>query len=823
MMISEQYTEREHERISSTKILASKRKKFLVNFILTLSLVAILLVLTFVGLNAQDTGGQSARRDIVAPPDAQARNLGAPINHQQELQPLKNADYNLAASNVPDGYRPNPNQTADLTLHHDGPTGKQEHNDSSLSNSSGARQTRSTTRRRLTSTSSTTASPTLASVSDSSQQQSDLESTGTPGRNISSLPASNGTQTDEISSRPNNEAELEEEQAKLDRARRRRLKERRKKEGSQRQQTTLSPSSTTTQPPTTTTSTTTTTTTTTISPNASETSQRTSLGGERTNKTEHLPHSRHAARIDSNKTSNRLADFPQVKVPHRHQPNITLNTAEGSAYEDDYYDDYEDEIRDVHLANKLSALTSAPNSTNSVKRYKVDAPELNQAGSHHGNHSTHLLHQANATSEQTKNHSLALDGRSPGPLGKRITDMIAERTKSRPAGPQPAGTNKPVTFQPSTSTPASIISTTTASAPTIPTPSMIVQATNQTGSNNTAKGEKDANITTHLDWSKLVKVVFKSAHDNHTVHTVVMNSSELSQHPISDWTQELPILLERDFEKLVQKWSSVLPMDWSKDLRDKLTLNIYPNATRSINGTSTSPSPFNSTLAPGALKSHSDVSSTTTMKPLISAVSVANSTTTGYLTGNTNTLSTNQPIAINSTKPLIVVNSTNQPIAMNSINQPNVMNSTRFAINATKNATETFDPSRQITKLDKTVVNVTTPATTTIRQDQLTNVPKVTASPTSSADFTTASLIEAGKAANKTITQQPQYPGRERNGDLNDKSIHEVIRNLRNENLKIEDDVREQGSSLRHFIIICSVSVVVATSLMVALIVLLFK
>lgn len=64
---------------------------------------------------------------------------------------------------------------------------------------------------------------------------------------------------------------------------------------------------------------------------------------------------------------------------------------------------------------------------------------------------------------------------------------------------------------------------------------------------------------TDLDWSKLVKVVFKGAKDNQTLYTVVMNSSELKNHPINDWSKELPQLLSRDFEKLVEKWSNVFP------------------------------------------------------------------------------------------------------------------------------------------------------------------------------------------------------------------------------------------------------------------------
>jgi len=60
-------------------------------------------------------------------------------------------------------------------------------------------------------------------------------------------------------------------------------------------------------------------------------------------------------------------------------------------------------------------------------------------------------------------------------------------------------------------------------------------------------------------------------------------------------------------------------------------------------------------------------------------------------------------------------------------------------------------------------------------------------------------------------------------GNQTDKSLDEVSKAIYDGHQRIESEVKDQGSSLRNFIIICSVSVVLATSLVVALIIALTK
>jgi hypothetical protein len=159
---------------------------------------------------------------------------------------------------------------------------------------------------------------------------------------------------------------------------------------------------------------------------------------------------------------------------------------------------------------------------------------------------------------------------------------------------------------------------------------------------------------------------------------------------------------------------------------------------------------------------------------------------------------------------------------------PWIVNSTGTMINATKSRNETNEFRLPDNKFNGTttispITNVTLQTSTAIRRDNYSEALKATAIATTSADVSTVPLIKTTNEPNKT-TQQAQPPRiKNSNGDHDDKKIHEIIQDLRDENLKLEDDVKEQGSSLRHFIIICSISVVVATSMVVALIVLLFK
>lgn len=101
---------------------------------------------------------------------------------------------------------------------------------------------------------------------------------------------------------------------------------------------------------------------------------------------------------------------------------------------------------------------------------------------------------------------------------------------------------------------------------------------------SSAKGEPRNDSLENLDWSKLVKVVFKGSNDNQTIYTVVVNSSELSNHPINDWTNELPTLLRRDFEKLIRKWSNIFPMSKLMGDLGKIIVQNITAVTTPVNG-----------------------------------------------------------------------------------------------------------------------------------------------------------------------------------------------------------------------------------------------
>lgn len=81
-------------------------------------------------------------------------------------------------------------------------------------------------------------------------------------------------------------------------------------------------------------------------------------------------------------------------------------------------------------------------------------------------------------------------------------------------------------------------------------------------------------------------------------------------------------------------------------------------------------------------------------------------------------------------------------------------------------------------------------------------------------------MVSVGQPATQAQPATTQSSPRLMNGSL---SLVEMIKDMNDEHLRIEDNVKEQASSLRHFIIICSVLVVLATSLVVALLISLCK
>lgn len=340
-----------------------------------------------------------------------------------------------------------------------------------------------------------------------------------------------------------------------------------------------------------------------------------------------------------------------------------------------------------------------------------------------------------------------------------------------------------------------------------------------------------------LDWSKLVKVTFKSARDNQTIYTVIMNSSELSHHPISDWSSELPGLLKRDFDKLSQKWLHVFP-DLMRDLAGLIT-NRHP-----ING-----SQFKAhEVRIHTLESGNQTSSLPTAAPVPSATTlVAPNASHTSLTPHV-------------TSALPTTTSAPSPTPGGQVSRTSQSNATNTATSAavTRAETPTTTSSTTIASLapvggssmGSSANQTISPTTASTQERASSQAPQrvgLGGASTSTAEPGVAQNVTVDLAAphrdtSSHLSQQPTTvmgdqaePERHLNAGLErpsrrpgwpggrNKTVSEIIQDIQDENLKIEDNVKEQGSSLKHFIIICSISTVIATSLVVALIMLLMK
>lgn len=414
-----------------------------------------------------------------------------------------------------------------------------------------------------------------------------------------------------------------------------------------------------------------------------------------------------------------------------------------------------------------------------------------------------------------------LDSRSPvsqsSSIGKRLTTIIADTRNKL----MKQSINQPSTKAASQFAYSKPYSTTTMVTPLMPTTEGVyVQVINQSDPSQAFRFE---NATEHLDWSKLVKVVFKSAKDNHTVYTVVMNSSELSNHPINDWSNELPKLLKNDFEKLISKWSNVFPVDHL--MRDLGTIFIEKVSVRSNISTPTHIiAKLNESLAinhpsnltTSIVQKSSDKNKAPFPSNFISSNLIQGNQLAAHFNATNNTSS--DPSSSILQKPLNDIllhkNNTKSHFEIKTSNPED------FKFNSSSNMTlSTPKPTDQ--------AKLTTPWSSSSRDHSnhlSTDGQKQIIAPSSPHVERANSTVTRNHPSNTTVLQNLASNSTSvDDANKGNRSLIEIMNNMNEEHSRLENNVKEQGDSLRHFIVICSLAVVVATSLIVALIVLLMR
>lgn len=402
--------------------------------------------------------------------------------------------------------------------------------------------------------------------------------------------------------------------------------------------------------------------------------------------------------------------------------------------------------------------------------------------------------------------SSQLDGRSPG-FGKRFND---NKQNNKQPKQQPTTTT---TQSPPTTTQIQTVARNNSSSSSkqlrVPhSEGIYVQIMNQTIDETINKHQqiRATNLTSDLDWSKLVKVVFKSALDNQTLYTIVMNSSELNKHPINDWSMELPHLLERDFEKLVDKWSTVFPPDHLLTDISKIIfqrVSLMPNSSLTanrINETLSSKLNImfrNNLTEPFNLLSSSGESNTnTTLRPLSDLIKNSNNNNTNITSalvvnanGNDSSPSgrfeVSTQIGLDSRNNSLFNSSSPKPISFWTNNNNNIMNSTSIGNGKTQlkwPQSSSLNETKHIAPSDS--VNKTSNSRKSVGNSHVEN---------------TAQILS------------------------NNKSLVEMVHGMNVEHVRIESNVKEQADSLRNFIILCSIASVIGTSMVVAIIIFLFK
>lgn len=548
------------------------------------------------------------------------------------------------------------------------------------------------------------------------------------------------------------------------------------------------------------------------------------------------------------KTVPSTGEKPAAAVSHRNEPLSTND--------DVYYEDYyEDETTTMSTPITATTPGSIPRVDPSEIKF-LDTDHWNETSTvqKHGDEmhtkkvvsidymggspkQNEVLYPADeeyllAMGELNERSNGTLNARSPtGSMvlsdenGKRLSNMISE--KSKLSHRLPGAGSQAIRFvhtRPTTTTP--IMASTSGS---------MANRASQTDRDrdvkmvNLTRGMIDengfmflGNTTQNLDWSKLVKVVFKSALDNHTIYTVVMNQSDLSDHPIKDWSNELPKLLERDFDKLLWKWSNVFPadhlvIDLGKILINKIRANTTilttgGNITRvpsmqsdhKVDSSKENLTGFN--LSPSR---HSLTTTTTVANPILILQppvdwnhTLTDKTYTATTpTSNLNTATTSLRPLTNISAPTSLANestSLNQSDNRNKDAYPQVTSSD-IGLNTSQH---TAPPHRTTSSAESSPE----PASKKFKEESL-------------RDQSSYSLSKS----NRQTTLEPYSTHSSSTTSTAKQDLVNLVRDARSEHARIEDNVKEQSTSLKHLMIICSVSVVLALSIAVALIMLFFR
>lgn len=556
-----------------------------------------------------------------------------------------------------------------------------------------------------------------------------------------------------------------------------------------------------------------------------------------------------------NKNRRRYDDDEDATKSTKRQSNSTDSKSKKRKLHHDNEDDSDDdedksdsEQRDSSVAkhkgspvqkssNNTSATTTATSSTTTTPSIIVNSTINDNNDSHAEIHST------NATDSNGHNHmddgGNNLDARSPSDaFAKKFNNMLANGNnnsngiyrnrqqqqivitttlppKSSYSTIIPNNSNNNNRNNNSGRIPSQISKNT-------PQDGILVQIVNQTqqqqqhNNNNNNGAMLSGN---DLDWSKFVKVVFKSALDNQTLYTIVMNSSELNKHPINDWSSELPQLLERDFEKLVDKWSTVFPADHL--LSDISKIIVTKIGTMPISSSSSSlAANINETLS--------------TIKPLANGNQQQDDLKANYQSHNSD--SSKFPYTMTTLRPLAEL--LNSSLSLNGLNHgsaspimsSNDSSSTEMAIELANNSFVNSSPRHGINQNNNSNNNSANGLANPLslnNNNKNKNSTDINTQTSNSIKNPTSQGPSGFNGSQSLVGKRPLGPDvhnltdtaiNNNNANIANKSLVDMVRGMNIEHVRIESNVKQQAESLRHFIIVCSVAIVAGTSVLVALI-----